>query len=829
MADFEYSGPSQEDLERLKEIIKLENGRGLTNQEDIDTANRLRAIYGDLEDAQVAMRRERVQQNALLKEELAEARKTLETYENIGKSWKTKNEVAAQSVEIAQKELQIMRTQGGYNDEEIKKQQELIEQKQKQVELVKRQQQAVGDLTGSFTKLVTQGTDLKEALTVENITKQFADLYHTLSSGTTGIKEFLVGSLKGIVFGMINNIIQLTMEIADTGREFQRATGLSQEFADDLTDTYQVVRQQGVSMKELSAAGQTLAATYTDFTKTDKGAREGLLETATVLEKMGVATGDFSQGIQAMTKGMGHTAESAEHAQQSLTMFAKDIGVAPGKMAADFSAAASELSALGDNGVKAFKDLARTSKITGIEVGRLLDITSKFDTFEGAATQAGQLNAALGGNFVNAMDLMMTTDPNERFRMLRDSIKDAGLAFDDMSYYQKKMYAESMGMKDVGELAMALSGDLETVNKESERTEEDWIKLKTQQQNMLSLQEQFNALIASFVPIIKPAVHLLNEFMGALVSKENLGGAQKFSKYLGDFIVSFAKWLMKGVDLVKRFWNEMRETEIFKELLVEIGKAWEKIKTLVKELLPSMDKLSESGKQWLGDIVERLKAIDWEKVIPAAIELFKVWAKAKMGESGIGKEISYWVSWVETASSALTTMEKISGVWQTMGDITRATGDAIMHPVDSFGKLKDKIFEKNSPALWEALKGFGPDVTKIGKAFSVLTSPLKTVAAIFKDMGAMINNIMEAITAIPAMVMAINELDVTKAAAMGAMMVAGGTATAVAAGGGGAPAAAPAAGAPATFVIPVQIDGNEIGKVAYEYYGNKIKQINGLG
>jgi hypothetical protein len=152
-----------------------------------------------------------------------------------------------------------------------------------------------------------------------------------------------------------------------------------------------------------------------------------------------------------------------------------------------------------------------------------------------------------------------------------------------------------------------------------------------------------------------------------------------------------------------------------------------------------------------------------------------------------------------------------------------------MHPVDSFGKLKDKIFEKNSPALWEALKGFGPDVTKIGKAFSVLTSPLKTVAAIFKDMGAMINNIMEAITAIPAMVMAINELDVTKAAAMGAMMVAGGTATAVAAGGGGAPAAAPAAGAPATFVIPVQIDGNEIGKVAYEYYGNKIKQINGLG
>ena len=40
--------------------------------------------------------------------------------------------------------------------------------------------------------------------------------------------------------------------------------------------------------------------------------------------------------------------------------------------------------------------------------------TNKFDTFEGAADQAGKLNAALGGNFVNAMDLMMATNPAER-------------------------------------------------------------------------------------------------------------------------------------------------------------------------------------------------------------------------------------------------------------------------------------------------------------------------------------------------------------------------------------------------------------------------------
>jgi hypothetical protein len=40
----------------------------------------------------------------------------------------------------------------------------------------------------------------------------------------------------------------------------------------------------------------------------------------------------------------------------------------------------------------------------------------------------------LGGNFVNAMDLMMATDPVERFEMIRDSILDAGLSFENMSY-----------------------------------------------------------------------------------------------------------------------------------------------------------------------------------------------------------------------------------------------------------------------------------------------------------------------------------------------------------------------------------------------------------
>ena len=117
---------------------------------------------------------------------------------------------------------------------------------------------------------------------------------------------------------------------------------------------------------------------------------------------------------------------------------AKALGVAPAQLSAQFAEMGPQLAKFGTQGGKAFKELARISKLTGMEMSKVLAITNKFDTFEGAAEQAGQLNAALGGNFVNAMDLMMATDPAERFGMIRDAILDTGLTFDDMSYYQKQ-------------------------------------------------------------------------------------------------------------------------------------------------------------------------------------------------------------------------------------------------------------------------------------------------------------------------------------------------------------------------------------------------------
>ena len=248
---------------------------------------------------------------------------------------------------------------------------------------------------------------------------------------------------------------------------------------------------------------------------------QSLARTGTLLGKLGVSSQDFAKGIQLSTKAFGMTVEEAEQAQLRLAALAQDIGVAPSQMATDFAAAGPQLAKFGSNAEATFKRLAVTAKSTGIEINRLLSITEKFDTFEGAATQAGKLNAALGGNFVNAMELLTETDPAARFDMMTDAIKDAGLSFDEMSYYQKKLYAESMGLSDVNELALALSGNTDLLSQNLGKTSAEIEETAKRAQQMQSIQEQLNLLFADMVPIIEPAISMLRDFVSVLLDNKD--------------------------------------------------------------------------------------------------------------------------------------------------------------------------------------------------------------------------------------------------------------------------------------------------------------------
>lgn len=451
--------------------------------------------------------------------------------------------------------------------DELKGEQELTDIQKEQLQIAAKQVREAGlfvektreaaeaakDLGGSFANIFG-GAD---AIKFDDLLnpKKIIDLASNINKVVQGKGEMVAVDQMATQASMMfaTAIISQTIALANTEASFMKATGASKEFAGSLTNSFEETRKFGATMEETSAAYQELYTSFTDFTMLTASQRESVAETTTLLGKLGMSNSDVAKSIQTSTKAMGMSASQAGQNLLDLEKFAENLGVAPSQMAADFAGAGDMLAKLGSQGTKAFKDLAIVAKTTGMQIETIVNLTNKFDTFEGAADQAGKLNAALGGNFVNAMDLMMATNPAERFEMIRDSILDTGLTFDEMSYYQKNFYKESLGLSDVGELAALMSGDMDLVAGATEDSAQSMIEAKKRAHEMATMQERLNVLLTQIIPIIEPVVELLIDMTeGMAKSAESYA---PFIQYIGGAILSLTA-LAKGLSMIKSIFGD---------------------------------------------------------------------------------------------------------------------------------------------------------------------------------------------------------------------------------------------------------------------------------
>lgn len=441
--------------------------------------------------------------------------------------YKNKIEIAQALLREKKLENQLTQEMEESTKKYIAKQVEEIENLEKEIENRKEAAKATAEMTAAMESLSdTMGGMVTvygkhNTLNVANI-KNMAETIRK-----AGLFGAAFGAVKGVFVGLIDTMIELSFQVDKAESNFMAVTGATRAMAQSISEDRAAAQRLGISVDELFASHQALRQEMTIFSGLQPEVQKQLGMTGAALEKQGVSMSDFAKVTEMGMKAFGMGAIQASEASIQLNQLARDIGVTPQQMSKDFAGAAGELAAFGDAGVGAFKDLAIASKKSGLEIDKLLRISEGFDTFEGAATSAGKLNAALGGNFVNAMDLMMAKEPAKRFEMIRDAVMQTGKTFDDMEYFEKKFYVNAIdGIDSVADLALLMSDNFQDLSKDTNMQAADFEALAKQTKDIQSVMDSLKNLFATqlvpilskdVIPAIREAIKQFDQGKGPIV------------------------------------------------------------------------------------------------------------------------------------------------------------------------------------------------------------------------------------------------------------------------------------------------------------------------
>ena len=491
-----------------------------TTPEDVEAANAVAAATEREAKAQKEIAKAIEKALALQKESRAEIQARIDLllaaadhegdYQETQYTYNTRNrEVTAARQELMEDELNTLRKR-------MKAGEKMTKQEQKRFKLLDKGLAQQAKAINKVESLIEGSGDLMEdklggavAVVAKIMEVSLSDKFMILHNQVSGLADKGFAKLKTAAIDLIFAFDEVT-------KGFEKQMQLGPEYTAQIESQYRALNDYGVSVADAAEAQTQLATQFTDFTMLSISQREELAENSAVLGQLGVAQQDFARGVQNSTKFFGQSSSAAVVTQRELMETVRALGRSPAELSAEFAAAGNSLAKFGDQGVQAFKDLSRVAKITGMEMDKVLSMTNKFDTFEGAAEQAGKLNAAMGGNMVNAMDMMMETDPAARFETLRESILNTVGSFDDMSYYQKQFYAESLGLSDVGDLAMMLSGDMDSLAGATNKSAAELIEEKERALQVKTAKENLAITMAKLAETFLPLVDYIQRFASFL-------------------------------------------------------------------------------------------------------------------------------------------------------------------------------------------------------------------------------------------------------------------------------------------------------------------------
>ena len=303
---------------------------------------------------------------------------------------------------------------------------------------------------------------------------------------------------------LVDEIINQTFALQDTRKALGEATGLFGQFNQQLTDSVATAARFGKDQGAVQKTIGSLANNMMNFTQMSNENQKTLIDSSIALDQFGVGAETAAKNNDFLMNSLGRSAEEAVGFQKDLIELGAEIGMNGKALVEGFGKNAETLAKFGDHAEKVFMDLAKTAKETGVEMDELFKVTEKFNTFDGAATAVGKMNAQLGTN-LDAMALLQAETPTDQINMLRDAFLETGQSIENMTKFQRMAAADAMGM-DVSVLQNLLGPKEELP--EAEKKFDDLINMT------MTFMDKISAIgkqmLTAFTPVISIFADILD-------------------------------------------------------------------------------------------------------------------------------------------------------------------------------------------------------------------------------------------------------------------------------------------------------------------------------
>ncbi len=393
-----------------------------------------------------------------------------------------------------------------------------------------------------------------------------------------------INLISGGIFEQIKNMFSFTgllrmfgevvVGVEKASTQLVASTG---QLGMNFTGAAKAVAGYGITYEKLNLAGAEVFRTMSGFTELNPRMQTQLTISATKLEKLGISASVTGKNYNELTKTLRMSAEEAMKTNEFLAQSAIGAGIAPQKMLEEFASSMPKLAVYGKQAVDVFISLQKQAKGLGMEMSSLTNIVGdQFDTFEGSAKAAGRLNAILGGNYLNSVD-MLNASEEERVLMIRRAMEESGKSFDSLDKYGKKALAASLNVSDMGEASKIFGTSSGEVSKQMDKQASTQDKLNATLAATATAMEKLEATMKA--QMVGPATEVSNVLKGIVGQLTDfISRAEDLSRILAaGLIIS----LFSLIGVFKLFFSTIKSFfsggDTFKQIGQSIGNAIEKI------------------------------------------------------------------------------------------------------------------------------------------------------------------------------------------------------------------------------------------------------------